>query len=182
MKSFLKFIDFKKNNFVLIIFIILLTAILYWPSFTSPFFQDDVIFLKSDKTADILTTIPDGVWRPLSFQIFYTVGKFLFGFNPLAFHLILFSLSSLSLFLIFALSKKYLKTEKKLLLPYFFTHLIFLFLPIFIGWPPLILSWVVFLFFLHFFCISIEMRFFCLSLVLFWRFLAMNWLLSFRFF
>lgn len=108
-----------KKPYVLISTIILLTAILYWPSFTSPFFQDDVIFLKSPKITDIFTTIPDGIWRPLSFQVFYTAGKFLFGLNPLPFHLILFFFSSLSLFLIFSLSKKIFKGEKKALVSVF---------------------------------------------------------------
>ncbi|OGG00990.1 hypothetical protein A2153_05980 [Candidatus Gottesmanbacteria bacterium RBG_16_38_7b] len=103
----------NKRNLLIFISIILLTILIYWPSFTAPFFQDDIIFLTSPKISDFFTALPQGIYRPLSFQLFYSVGRMIFGLNPLGFHLILFFISSLSLYLIFRLSQKIFNNDLK---------------------------------------------------------------------
>ncbi|OGG03952.1 hypothetical protein A2W14_05810 [Candidatus Gottesmanbacteria bacterium RBG_16_37_8] len=110
----------NKNHYLVILSVILLTVILYWPSFSSPFFQDDVVVLRSKNISNFLTTLPKNRYYPVSVQLFYSFSKSVFGLNPFGFHLILFIFSSLSLFLIFSLARKILLDDKKAYLTVFF--------------------------------------------------------------
>ena len=97
---------------VLFAVIIVQLIFLYWTSFTSPFFQDDIIFLTAGNISSLFSAIPQGVYRPVSFQLFYTVSKNFFGLNPLPFHLVLFIFFITSLVLVYRLSVKILKKDR----------------------------------------------------------------------
>lgn len=81
-------------------------AFLYRNSFTAPFFQDDWNLLALARNDNIFTPIQGFPYRPLSIQIFYKIGLWLFGQNPLGFHLFLFAVFAAGLYFIYRLGQR----------------------------------------------------------------------------
>jgi hypothetical protein len=79
-------------------------VLVYFPGFTARFFQDDWLILELAKSGNWLTPLAGNNFRPLAFQGFYGLGLWLFGRNPLGFHLLLFIFFCLTLYFIYKLS------------------------------------------------------------------------------
>lgn len=78
-------------------FVICVVFILFFPSLTTYFVQDDFWLLAISKVRQIsdfgFLFIPrtDAVWyRPLSSQIFFAFGQWVFGLNPIPYHMLVF--------------------------------------------------------------------------------------------
>ena len=84
--------------------------ILYRDSFLSRFFQDDFLLLKLSQQNNFFAPIANFPYRPVSIQIFYSIGRFLSGDNPAGFHLLSFLFLLGALFFIFKISKSKLAT------------------------------------------------------------------------
>lgn len=92
---------------------------IYWPSFNNFFFGDDFFNFVLSKTDNLKGVInffnpikapPEfPFYRPLTTQVFYWLGKRIFGFNPLGYHVINFSFFLISLFLVYDLVKRITK-------------------------------------------------------------------------
>lgn len=95
--------------------LILLIAVIYRDSFISPFFQDDKILLNL-----FFWPTANFPYRPISQALFYHVSYFLFGLNPLGFHLIIFIFFAGTVILIFELAKYFLHDENKAMVATFF--------------------------------------------------------------
>lgn len=78
------------------------------------------MFLLAQFPRDLLKPIPDFHFTPVSNQLFYGLTKILFGPNPLAFHLVLFLFSSLTLLLVHQISRHLLKNNLKAYMSVFF--------------------------------------------------------------
>lgn len=100
--------------------LIILLVIIYRPSFVSPFFQDDALLLKYASPAYFLTPVPPFHYHPIANQIFYFLGKSLFGMNVTGYHLLLFIATSLSLVFIYKLAKILLPSKNKAIFTTFF--------------------------------------------------------------
>lgn len=81
--------------------------ILFYPSLSYYFFQDDWFVLNWVRTGDFLSffAFRDDViyWRPLSMPLFFWTNYKLFGLNPLGFHLVAFSIFLILLISIYKL-------------------------------------------------------------------------------
>lgn len=95
--------------------LLVLVALVYKDSFTSPFFQDDKILLGLP-----LTPISNFPYRPVSQAIFYSLSQSLFGLNVFYYHLALFLAFVATIFVIFRLAKLLLKDRSKALVATFF--------------------------------------------------------------
>ena len=106
--------------------IVLITLILYLPSFTVFYTNDDFFLLKISQANNIsefmnffnFTKGPDGLgmYRPLTIQVFYFLAHSLFNLNPFPMHVVVFIVFTLLLYSIFLLSRKlfgYLKVKSK---------------------------------------------------------------------
>lgn len=90
---------FKEKNFRYFIFIVILTLIVYLPSFTTFYTNDDFFLLKIARVRTPLDYFgffnplqgPEGLgmYRPLTTQVFYSLAWFL-NLNPLTLHIISF--------------------------------------------------------------------------------------------
>ncbi len=90
------------RNWLKILLIIGLVAVVYRDSFTSRFFQDDKLNLQLAATRDFLAVIPGANhFRPVSVQGFYFLGEIISGYNPLGYHLIEFVIFAGTLILIY---------------------------------------------------------------------------------
>ncbi len=96
--------------------LILAVALLYPDSFISPFFQDDRFYLGLSFPVDLFRPIPPTHFHPISNQLFYMVGEFLFQRQVWGFHLILFSLFVISVYLVNSLAQNLLGSRRKALL------------------------------------------------------------------
>lgn len=84
-----------------------LTALLYYDSFSSPFFQDDKLHFSLMHQGSLWDPVKDfPYYRPIPIKIFYSVGFFLGGYNPLPYHMVLFAAFLICLKTIFSLVKK----------------------------------------------------------------------------
>src|SRR3989338_10640602 len=88
---------FKKYQTFFVFFLIFgLSLFLFYPSLNYYFFQDDWFVLNWVKTGDFLSFFKFRVdtiyWRPLSMQLFFWIGKSIFGLNPIGYHLISFTI------------------------------------------------------------------------------------------
>ncbi len=97
-----------------------LVAFIYRDSFTSRFFQDDRILMRLAQTTGVFTAIPHFPYRPIAIQVFYSLGNFLFGNNPVGYHLLLFFAFAGSLFFLFRIMKILFREENKALSAVFF--------------------------------------------------------------
>ncbi len=106
--------------------IVLITLILYLPSFNVFYTNDDFFLLKISQANNIsefmnffnFTKGPDGLgmYRPLTIQVFYFLAHSLFNLNPFPMHVVVFIVFTLLLYSIFLLSRKlfgYLKVKNK---------------------------------------------------------------------
>lgn len=86
-------------------------VILYLPSFTARFFQDDFLLLELAKQGDWFTPVAGFPYRPLSIHVFYGLGLLFFGSNPLGFHLLLFLIFLISLYFLRQISRLLLGSD-----------------------------------------------------------------------
>ncbi len=104
----------KKNRVLLLAVVIgLICAIVYRDSFFSPFFQDDKYHLSLVNQGNPLQVIKNFPYRPISLQLFYTLGWFLFGNNVFGFHLLLFLVFVTSLVFVYKLALHFLTNPEK---------------------------------------------------------------------
>ncbi len=103
---------------MVIVVIIFISLLLFKNSFSVYFFQDDWFLLSISKVrslGDFLHFfIPRSdvqFYRPLSGEIFYFLGKVLFGLNPFGFHLITWIFFVLNVCLIWKLSRKFINSK-----------------------------------------------------------------------
>lgn len=89
--------------------ILICSLILFAPSFNYYFFQDDWFVLNWVRTQnfwsffDLRTDII--YWRPLTMPVFFALGNFLFGLNPLGYHFVVFIFHLINSILIYELFK-----------------------------------------------------------------------------
>lgn len=103
----------------MILILIVLTALfLFKYSFSIYFFQDDWFLLSISKIKTIgeflhffIPRSDVQFYRPLSGEIFYFVGRTIFGLNPLGFHLIVWLFFILNIFLIWKLARKFIYSK-----------------------------------------------------------------------
>lgn len=91
--------------------LLLLLAVVYLPSFSAPFFQDDFLLLKLARAGDALTPIANFPYRPVSIRLFYGIGTFLFNDNVVGFHLMQFFVFAVGLWFAKQIAHKILKSE-----------------------------------------------------------------------
>ena len=103
-----------------IFLIIGITALVYFHSFTSPFFQDDFLLLQLSKGSNFFMPIANFPYRPIAIGGFYYFGRLLFESNVIGFHLLEFFFFAFTLFAIYFLANKLFKDKKKSLLAVFF--------------------------------------------------------------
>lgn len=99
----------KSNRLPAFFFVVIftVTAILYYDSFNSPFFQDDKLHFSLMHQGNFWEPVKDfPYYRPIPIKVFYSLGFFLGGYNPLPYHLILFAAFLVCLKTIFSLVKK----------------------------------------------------------------------------
>lgn len=94
-----------------ILLVILGLAVLYRESFLARFFQDDFYLLDLARSTNPWVPIANFPFRPISVQIFYSFGAWLFGENPIGYHLLLFCLFSAGLLFLFKVSRHLLKND-----------------------------------------------------------------------
>ncbi len=110
-----KFITDFFNFKTLVILLIITTLIIYYPSLTHPFFQDDFLLLhlsQANSLTDLLhflKPIANFPYRPLATHFFYWFLQSLFGLNYVAFHLVTLSLHFINTFLVFRLALYFTK-------------------------------------------------------------------------
>lgn len=92
--------------------------VIYWPSFTAPFFQDDFELLA--QRGEWFTAVPVYHYHPISNQIFYSLANNIFGSTPLGFHVALFGITVTSLLVIYFLANDLLRDRTIALLTVFF--------------------------------------------------------------
>lgn len=92
-----------KSAFLLIVFLL---GLVYWDSFTSPFFQDDFLLLNLSKGNNFFAVLPNFPYRPISIHFFYALGRLLFGQDVFGFHLLQFVFIILSLVFLYQIAKK----------------------------------------------------------------------------
>ena len=84
----------EKLGFLSFPLIFIASLILFYPSLSYYFFQDDWFVLNWVRTGnfwDLLKFRTDIIyWRPLAMPIFFKVGQIFFGLNPTGYHLIVF--------------------------------------------------------------------------------------------
>ncbi|PIP33127.1 hypothetical protein COV53_04505 [Candidatus Gottesmanbacteria bacterium CG11_big_fil_rev_8_21_14_0_20_37_11] len=102
---------FKINN-INIFLIVFFCFILFFPGFTTYFYQDDFIHLSYSQSFrqivesfNILNKASYPYYRPISTQLYFYIGKLIFGFNPLGYHIINFILFILNIILVNRLVK-----------------------------------------------------------------------------
>lgn len=78
-------------------------ALLYFPSFTARFFQDDWRLLEVARSVPVFAPIANFPYRPVAIQMFYSL-----PLDPLGFHLVQFLIFCAGLFFLFKLTKSYL--------------------------------------------------------------------------
>lgn len=83
----------------------------YLPSFSARFFQDDFLLLKVAAEGNWLTPVAGFPFRPLSIHAFYTLGVFLFGNNPIGFHVLLFLFFLGGVFFLWQIARLLLKSD-----------------------------------------------------------------------
>lgn len=89
------------------LYIIIIDFILFFPGFFTYFHQDDFIHFSYSQT---LTQVISAFnifhqgnfpfYRPIPTQLYFYIGKFLFGFNPLGYHIVNFLIFSCNIFLV----------------------------------------------------------------------------------
>lgn len=100
--------------------LVILVALVYRNSFTSPFFQDDLVLLNLAKRGNFLQPIANFPYRPVSQPIFYWFSSSLFGANPVGFHWLLFLFFIGTLILVFKIAGVLLKDNKQAIFAAFF--------------------------------------------------------------
>src|SRR3989338_4119966 len=105
----------KKIYFLLILFA---STFLFKDLFSIYFFQDDFFMLSlariknfSDFLRFFLPHTDVQFYRPLSHELFFFVGKIIFGFNPLGFHFIVYSFYISNIYLVYRLSRYFLNSS-----------------------------------------------------------------------
>ena len=104
---------------VLFLAIVGLLILLYKDSFISRFFQDDFLLLKLAQSENFFAPIANFPYRPVSINLFYSLGHSLFGPNVIGFHLLNFAFLVGALIFIFLLVKEILQDEKQALFAVF---------------------------------------------------------------
>lgn len=90
------------KNWLKLIFVLILVALVYRNSFTARFFQDDKLNLELAASKNFLAVIPGANhYRPVSVQGFYLLGETVSGYNPMGYHLLEFGLFAATLFLVY---------------------------------------------------------------------------------
>jgi len=107
-------------KYLLLIFII--SFVLYFPSIFGFYTNDDFFLLKISQTNSLggfinffnLTVGPDGLgmYRPITTQVFYFLGRSLFNLNPIGLHVISFLVFFGVIYLVFRLALELLKNER----------------------------------------------------------------------
>lgn len=112
MKKFL-----TKTNFI-IGFVIFICLILFLPGFFTYFHQDDFIHLSYSQTLsqviaafNIFQKGEFPFYRPIPTQLYFYLGKSIFGFNPLGYHIVNFLIFCLNVFLVFRLVRFITKSQ-----------------------------------------------------------------------
>ncbi len=103
---------------LLLLLILILNFFLFRNSFQTYFFQDDFFMLSETNTNNLQDVISFFVprsdvqfYRPLSHELFYFSARFLFGWNPILFHLAIYTVFIGVIFLFYKLSRYFLTAE-----------------------------------------------------------------------
>lgn len=107
--------------------VIVILALVYGPSFTSPFFQDDATLLDIAKNYSPFSPIASFPYRPVSINLFYSLSYRAFGMNPLGYHLVLFAAMAITVLLVFVIARRLLDKNKALVAAFFYAFNISLF-------------------------------------------------------
>ncbi len=104
-----------------LLFIFLLSFIIYFPSLFTFYTHDDFFLLKISKANSLgeffnffnFTQGPEGlgVYRPLTTQVFYFLSNSVFNLNPLALHIISFATFFLIIYLVYKLVNMLVKND-----------------------------------------------------------------------
>jgi hypothetical protein len=101
------------NKGIMPLLVVFIVFILNFPAFRTYFYQDDFIHLSFSKDVNQVTTsfnlFQKGEYpffRPLSTQMYFYIGKILFGLNPLGYHVINFLIFSINIILVYFLMKR----------------------------------------------------------------------------
>lgn len=105
-----------KSAFLLIVFLL---GLVYWDSFSSPFFQDDFLLLNLSKGNNFFAVLPNFPYRPVSIHLFYSLGRALFDQNVVGFHLLMFAFFTGTLVFLYQIAKKITLSSKVAVLTVF---------------------------------------------------------------
>lgn len=108
-----------KKTILALLCIVSAALVIFHDSFSVYFFQDDFFLLDISNVQSIdgllRFFIPRGdvqFYRPLSHEGFYFIIQNLFGFQPFAFHLVAWIFWLIAVFIVFKISKFYLKSHR----------------------------------------------------------------------
>src|SRR4030065_1319697 len=111
-----------KNPKLILLLIILLSFVIFYPSLFSFYTNDDFFLLKISNAKTITDVInfynlkqgPEGLgmYRPLAMQSFFMLAWKIFDLNPLGLHVISFLFFFGIIYLVYALSKKLVDNDK----------------------------------------------------------------------
>ncbi len=108
-----------KKPYLIILLILIFCAFIFSPGFSTYFHQDDfIMFYYSQnisrvlKAFNIFAHADFPFYRPIPTQLYFFVGRQLFGFRPMAYHVINFLLFSLNTFLVYRFIKHLSKSHR----------------------------------------------------------------------
>ena len=114
----------RKHSFLFLSGILLGTLFLFWKNFTNYFIADDFfhpLLARQQSLLDAFNLFRPAVlnwclYRPLGTQVFWSIGDFLFGLNPLGYHVVYYSFFIINCVLVWYFLKSFILSNKEALL------------------------------------------------------------------